>query len=222
MTYLALAPDVSFCLVGGDPVFLDLARDKYLRLGGESARAIHRLASGEGEEILDPGSRDRLVATRLFVASAEPAPIRSVEAPMARTSLIEDRTERAAPGWLLLPEALGGLLTVKRALARGRLRHAVDKHRNAKRRAGDVAELERIISDVEAYLALRPLLPVQPSCLPDSLALARFLRRRGAYPDLVFGVKLAPFGAHCWLQLEGTVLNDSLGNVCDFTPILVA
>ena len=38
---------------------------------------------------------------------------------------------------------------------------------------------------------------------------------------LVFAVMTRPFAAHCWVQLDETVLNDRLDHVRKFTPILV-
>ena len=64
--------------------------------------------------------------------------------------------------------------------------------------------------------------PIAPNCLYDSLALRRFLLRRGVGVDLVIGAKLHPFAAHCWLQDGTTVLNDCLGSARDFVPVLVA
>ncbi|GAD58270.1 hypothetical protein MBEBAB_0520 [Brevundimonas abyssalis TAR-001] len=38
---------------------------------------------------------------------------------------------------------------------------------------------------------------------------------------MVFGIKLVPFGAHCWVQAGETVLNDTVDNVSEYTPIMV-
>jgi len=37
----------------------------------------------------------------------------------------------------------------------------------------------------------------------------------------VFGVKLNPFSAHCWVQAGDIVLNDAIDHVTIHTPILV-
>jgi hypothetical protein len=55
----------------------------------------------------------------------------------------------------------------------------------------------------------------------DSLALVHFLRGFGFHPQWVFGVKLDPFGAHCWVQQDGGLLNDELDRTTLFTPIMV-
>lgn len=54
-------------------------------------------------------------------------------------------------------------------------------------------------------------LPFSTSCLERSLALRRLLRGQGLATDLRIGVRRSPDGltAHAWLELSGTVLNDS-------------
>jgi hypothetical protein len=37
---------------------------------------------------------------------------------------------------------------------------------------------------------------------------------------LVLGVKLRPFGAHCWVEHEHMVVSDQLEMIHPFTPIL--
>jgi hypothetical protein len=59
------------------------------------------------------------------------------------------------------------------------------------------------------------------NCLRDSIALLRFLIRRGVAAELVIGVKLYPFAAHCWVQQGPLILNDNLGGAAGFAPILV-
>jgi hypothetical protein len=63
-------------------------------------------------------------------------------------------------------------------------------------------------------------LPTPPNCLADSLALSRFLSRRNVASAMVFGVKLDPFAAHCWLQQDDVILNDAADAVATFTPIM--
>lgn len=57
-------------------------------------------------------------------------------------------------------------------------------------------------------------------CLPSSIALAHRLCRRGLKPDLVIGVKLGPFAAHCWVQLDDMLVSDRMETIRAFTPIL--
>jgi hypothetical protein len=58
-------------------------------------------------------------------------------------------------------------------------------------------------------------------CLPRSIALARVLARYGCRCEVVLGVKLRPFAAHCWVQTEQLVLNESVEEAARYTPILI-
>ena len=135
-------------------------------------------------------------------------------------SLAEEE-DRASPSWLLLPAVLAELARTGRAIRRGRLPLLVDEHRRAKL-LPCCASKTATEQMAKRFLAVRRLVPVRPNCLLDSLALVRFLRARSASADLVFGVKLEPFGAHCWVQSDDTILNDSIDTASDFTPVLVA
>jgi hypothetical protein len=69
---------------------------------------------------------------------------------------------------------------------------------------------------------MRPFLPKRPICLLESLTLIDFLERFDVTPELVFGVRTDPFEAHCWVQCNGVVLNESIDRVRQFTPIMIA
>jgi hypothetical protein len=55
--------------------------------------------------------------------------------------------------------------------------------------------------------------------VPDSLALIACLWRRGLPADLYFGVRIAPFAAHCWVQSGDCLLSDPFDIVREFTPV---
>ena len=76
---------------------------------------------------------------------------------------------------------------------------------------------------MEIFKILRPLFfTSQNHCFFDSLSLLKFMELHGVYPNWVFGVKLRPFGAHCWVQDDDFVYNDSLQHVRAFSPIMSA
>lgn len=79
--------------------------------------------------------------------------------------------------------------------------------------------------DHEGYLAsvfkqCRPLYNRPLVCLFDSVCLLNFLALYGFYPSIVFAVIPEPFQAHCWLQEDELILNDSLERVDAYTPIM--
>jgi transglutaminase-like putative cysteine protease len=57
-------------------------------------------------------------------------------------------------------------------------------------------------------------------CLPRALAANALCRRSGVTTTLVFGVRLAPFAAHCWLQRGSAVIVGDLEQARMFIPIL--
>jgi hypothetical protein len=58
-------------------------------------------------------------------------------------------------------------------------------------------------------------------CLPQSLALAWLLARRGVAVDLRLGVsrQRQKFEAHAWLELDGIAINDTAQSTQRFLPL---
>lgn len=82
-------------------------------------------------------------------------------------------------------------------------------------------ELSKTRDLVEIFNMLRPLFfTAKDHCLFDSLALIEFMARYGIYPTWVFGVKMGPFLAHCWVQDDNFIYNEALAQVHYFTPIM--
>jgi len=74
---------------------------------------------------------------------------------------------------------------------------------------------------LEIFRSLRPLVfTAKNHCLYDSLSLIEFMARYNYYPTWVFGVKVGPFEAHCWIQEGKILLNDSIDYTTFFTPIM--
>lgn len=69
------------------------------------------------------------------------------------------------------------------------------------------------------FARARRLVPLSGNCLTDSLALVRWLHEHGAGATLIFGVKLDPFAAHCWVQTNEVLLNDHVERVERFIPV---
>jgi hypothetical protein len=69
------------------------------------------------------------------------------------------------------------------------------------------------------YAAARVQLPWRRLCVPDSLALARYLWKRDIDCEVIFGVRLDPFAAHAWVQSGDLLLSDNINVVADYTPV---
>lgn len=67
---------------------------------------------------------------------------------------------------------------------------------------------------------LRPWFNEKPVCTLDSLIVVELFARHGLFPDWTFGVQANPFHAHCWVQYEDVLINDTLDVISQFTPIM--
>lgn len=87
----------------------------------------------------------------------------------------------------------------------------------ARGRTGPFVDLAK---EVAAFHTMLPWVPFQGQCLFRALMLRAFLRRAGLDATWVVGCQTWPFEAHCWLQVEGVVLDDTADHVAGFTPLL--
>lgn len=217
MSRLGLAPSLSFCSIDGRTLFLDIERNRYFGLPPSASAAFHSLRKADGEEtgIERIDELFRLGIVRPVGAGGQDIEPARIAVPAQ--SLIEQETSPASFG--PLAEIGIRIWITRRRIAHGRLPALIvgvkAGRRDAAQRSGVTADL------VARFRAARRLIPVQPNCLLDSIALLHFLVRRGARADLVFGVRLDPFSAHCWLQNSEWIISDPAENCAGFTPILV-
>ena len=110
------------------------------------------------------------------------------------------------------------------ALKRGRLEDTVRSVSNRRNLSDDnltdPGSTDELSVLVAKFNTMRQAFPRRYLCLYDSLALVNFLSRFNFFPQWVFGVRSNPFMAHCWVQSGSVVLNDTLDQVCSYTPIM--
>ena len=206
-----LAPHHHVAVVGDRAILLDTKADRYIALGELAATVLQHLEHAGSET---PG-----VSTLVRLGIIEPGPFEDPRPKLsaARASAIE-----------LAPVCHGrlGLFSLVCAIANAYLSLrsrglAATLARLAKPALLHSADADRLVAFAQAYVRQRAHLPLRHICLPDSLALHHLLTSRGMSASLVIGVRLNPFGAHCWVQASDTVLNDTCDTVSGFTPILV-
>ena len=220
MTNYWLHDDLSFCLIDGRPIFLDMGSDRYFRLSGNMERIFMNWLGNACAENDAALLVERKILTDLSARSRNPCePVQepqlsALELPLppapgdART-LIE---VLATVSWTQVQLKTIG---IKRTVERG-LRS--DSKLGIAATEGDQAKLLAAAHD---FLEARKLVPVGARCLLDSLAMAKFLKRRYMHVNVIVGVTSDPFSAHCWVQAGNMVLNDALGNVRIYSPIRV-
>ncbi|MGY2736616.1 lasso peptide biosynthesis B2 protein [Sphingomonas sp. UYP23] len=215
----ALHEEVSFCDVAGRLLFLDLRQDRYFCLAPDGEAAFRVLLA---EDIPDERQRealDRLLsngALRFRPGSPVPKPC---SAPLAaETSLLDAPT--IIPTTSSLGAAMIQLVAVPIELRLFGLAYVL---RRTERRKGEASgephgEARAVVA---AFQRIGSIITAHDRCLPRSIAVARRLIALGHRPDLLIGVKLQPFKAHCWVQLGSVIVNERRDVTRAFTPILV-
>jgi hypothetical protein len=114
MAYLRLEPHVTFALVGGRPIFLDLRRDRYFALDPETEAAFERARRGE-ELSHGDAATTRLLATHLFTLADVPSPLAPAADAITSGPSPRPAIPRASSGpfaiaeaWLLVGRGGGG------------------------------------------------------------------------------------------------------------------
>lgn len=215
-----LRHDLSYCLIDGRPIFLDIEKDRYFRLGTalEGAFLEHVLAGG------NPQYPHALVDHGILVPG--PTTDCCAHQPLALPcrSLVELRAQPKRAEVVAILEVFSIVWNVRRRLRTRPLKETIQAlaHSREGRRVAMAATDPvdpRILDTASLFLRSRPYVPIETSCLLDSLALAQYLARRGLLVNIVFGVTDDPFSAHCWVQTGDMVLNDTVGNALAHTPI---
>ncbi len=233
---LYLRPNVHFCISEGQGIFLDLAQDDYNAIpipegflgaeGDVTETAILAAFEPFRSELIEAG----------LVTDSEPE-IQSLEtykSLVRPVSHIFDPDDQRAFGLAgdvgkrvrVNPrDVVDFMLASRRASKRLKTKHILDIVQSVRLRkaaAGNVvADLNAHRRHTAVFRKLRPWYPRSYLCLYDALALVEFLARRDLFPDWTFGVQAQPFGAHCWIQVDDVLLNESLEYAGRFTPIMV-
>ncbi|AXB80224.1 lasso peptide biosynthesis B2 protein [Novosphingobium sp. P6W] len=206
-----LADWVSFCRIDDHVVFLDTRRNRYLALSQAAAAPV---LAGEIAN-LTPKVRET-VARYGWLVDAAPAalPYRGIAAPTYEIPYHHNARISAR----FASRVLASLIKVRLDLWVRSLQTNLDRVAARNRAIGTgatPAELNKIVAD---FLKCERILPAQ-TCLLRSLTLHRLLAQDGHASEFVFGVKLHPFEAHCWLQRDDQVINDTIEQVGRFVPI---
>ncbi len=210
---LYATPHFHHCLVDGHVVALDMRTTRYFLIRGASREALIRWEAGTEDKA--EHAFDDLIAKGYV--SCEQAGNRRLEACAAKP--LKGRAEigvsSASPAEYL--QIAWYLVSARLRIASGSLARTLEPMR---KRAGQmpVREQQVVMDRVGRFIASRPAIPLSRVCLLDSVALYHFVG--DSMTELVFGVSLDPFAAHCWLERDGWLLNDEIDHVHRFTQIM--
>ncbi|MGY1408146.1 lasso peptide biosynthesis B2 protein [Luteimonas sp. A611] len=204
---------------------MDIGKDRYFRLQPELEQAFiaslsqRQCSRAEMERLIKAGLLVITPAISSHASSLAISPptqsVLEMHAPPAPRSLFVNLEVPAIVLWTKLQLKMIGLKQTLQTLAANRQPEPPMSAGSIDDQALEVFDAARIFRRARKYV------PLETRCLLDSIALVKFLAVRGLHADIVFGVTTDPFAAHCWAQFSQTLLNDTIGNVSTYTPILV-
>ncbi|MBB3357025.1 MULTISPECIES: lasso peptide biosynthesis B2 protein [unclassified Novosphingobium] len=219
-----LSGHLHFCISGGKVIFLDAAADRYFALPAKADTAFQRLFLKAGpmtpSERAALGLMEDLGYLKEDLEGTEAlspclCEVDIAHGPVREKAQVSFQLVLLALFYQLLTSVLlktRSFLAVTNMLRRVEVQHAARRGRCA----------TEIISAVAgAFHKTRFLLRSSDRCLTRSIGFALCCCRLGVRPAVVLGVRTNPFAAHCWVQLEGQVAYDDVGQAERFTPIMV-
>lgn len=215
---ITLRPGLSFCDVGPQLVFLDLVADQYFCLS-EAGEASFRSLLSQSELIDKNEAVQSLLAAGVIVEHASGPPLAPSRQPTPATlSLIDRPIPRAKASATAV--AIAALLTARLRLRVLGIRREIGLLRARKSRMTERTAQLDLGHAMAGFVSASRWLTARDACLSHSIAVARSLIGAGVSIELVIGVRLGPFAAHCWVQHHECVINDRVDFVRTFTPIL--
>ena len=217
MSGYTLRDGLSFCRTEGQIIFLDLHADRYFGLRPALDQAFGTLIDADR---IDHRQCDALLAAGIIIRS----PVGDKPVPCPRAHPSEATLPMEKPR--ISPAHVASALT-RRLWWRARLRQlpfarniGVIEQRNlgVVQHAAPTGRLARLD---HAYRRATMILSARDQCLASALSLASWLITLGIRPDLVLGVKLNPFQAHSWVEVDGMIIADDPDQVRPFTPIRI-
>jgi hypothetical protein len=227
MTEFFLAPHVHFCCRGGAFVFLDLKQDDYTLVNGRAAAALQQLSTQGHLNNAQPELADaleELVEGGLLTTDPNAGKsIRSTQAEIALEPLLDPEAFSSIhPRLTHLYHFIAACSIAAARLKWGHIENTVKsvERRKARRAPAAHFDVNKARELTAIFRTLRSLFPRDYLCLYDSLALLEFLARFDIYPTWVFGIRLEPWVAHCWVQQGKFVFNEEVEEAAGYTPIM--
>jgi hypothetical protein len=249
MPQYALARHVFVCMQGEHVVFLDVRKDRYFAIESAKTAGLGELVGGWPVPV--PRSEPYAVrgdaAVSLVPAKFDCGSLAPVVALLLDKEILTSPEAGKAATPVVVPGPVGEVTgesldeptrtsvgsfarfvasSVRaRLLLKQRSFESVVARVSNRNRSADPQirrDDEQVQKLVGIYTTLRPFFfTAKDACLFDALSLHEFLSAYGVYASWVFGVQARPFAAHCWLQLDGLVLNDTVNHVRRYAPIMI-
>jgi hypothetical protein len=231
MSQYFLPPNIYVGYRDGSFVFLNLNLDEYILVNGHAAEALLALSSPPDDTRSPPPADAARAALAplitgglLTIDATQGKPLRITHPAQPHECLLD--SDEAANVAITANDVLNFYIACSMAAFALRFTHLskiVARIERAKSR--HQAHLEEPDLQKSKYLCakfqkMRYFFPKDYVCLYDSLALIEFLARYQVFPTWVFGIKLEPWGAHCWIQADEYTFNETVEEAVRYTPIM--
>jgi len=218
-----LREGLAACLCGRKAVFLDVCADRYFCLGERDDDLFRELIAMRPPQTISRNRIEPLLRAGIIEENDTPTSVcDSLSCRPGRQNVAADSGLGSIYWrdlfWAIASQYraaamlnLAGLAPVlrmirkKKALCRGRGQPVTEE------------DWQRLRV---SFAKTRMLRPRSVHCLTSSIAFLDRTLAKGFVADLVIGVRAAPFAAHCWVQVDDLILNDSAETVSRFVPIL--
>jgi hypothetical protein len=226
MTHYALNRDAHVCFLGDQAVVLNLSSGEYLQIQADALREC--IGSATTAKKIDDGADTLKDLVASEVLTDDPARTKDLTTAKVTTAMrtLADIDLIKFPKIRLhhIYHFAISFVQASLSLRLFHIRHIVgraNQRRLAPNRATEMHNAQSVCDLMFILHRLSPLAYARANrCLLDCLTTIHFLSRYGIHPEWVFAVRTEPFLAHCWLQLDDLLLNDSLLQVSQFTPIM--
>lgn len=217
---MRLRADLSWCVCDDRAVFLDLKRDRYFCLPPDCDALFRRWTSGEDDSEARLAS---LVARRVLESGHDGDEKRIVAPMLPARDLATEPYQAARRADIVAAFAWQMRATIQLRSARletiiGRLSRTgppLGKHDISSDQEGRATQI------ADAFAAVMSWLRSADQCLPRAIAARQLCNRSGVPSTMIFGVRLHPFSAHCWVQAADAVIVGEFEQARLYTPILV-
>lgn len=220
---MELASHIFVVPFGVRSIILDTKRDRLLGLDAMLTRALE---SGRepadlfpAEEAARASAQQRLVKYGILAPTPDPvdrtvpsAPISTAWPTIKRSARIPSIPQAIAP--------LRALAEVEFFLRYRPFDTTLNWLRARRIRSSTVRATKDRSSVLDDFFAARPLFPVRPICRLDAMALSLLLWEAGHESRLVFGVRVQPLKAHCWVQDDQEAINEPHERLAQYTAIM--
>lgn len=196
--------------VDGDLVFLDIERDDYIAVARcdavATSVALHGGPIDLGDDVLAALLEQGFLAVSPCSWSPEPRTTR--KALMSQPPM--------APSFRSMVHFLRAGFSTWQMMRREEMSWTT---RLAEYGSPSETSPAQVAALAAQFASLRAYAPRTGRCFIQSMMLMKFLAAHGVHASWVFGVRTHPFEAHCWVEWNEMVLNDTLDHSNWFSVI---